>query len=68
MSHRGRVLVSMAVSGARLPLTDFAFGAAVKAVQAFMTVLPPEAEWKQQFDELVALAKPLKDRWEKEMG
>ena len=47
---------------------DLAFNAAVDSGQAFKTVLPPEGELKQHFDELVALGKPLKDKWEKEMG
>ena len=47
---------------------DLAFKAAVDASQAFKTVLPPDGELKQQFDQLVALGKPLKDSWEREMG
>lgn len=47
---------------------DLAFKAAVDASQAFKTVLPPERELKQQFDELLELGKPLKEKWEKEMG
>lgn len=47
---------------------DLAFKAAVDASQALKTVLPPEGELKQLFDRLLALGKPLKDKWEKEMG
>ncbi len=47
---------------------DLAFKAAVDASQAFKTVLPPSGKLKQQFDQLVELGKPLKDKWEKEMG
>lgn len=47
---------------------NIAFDAAVNTTQAFKTVLPSEGELERQFDELVELGKPLKDRWEKEMG
>ena len=47
---------------------DLAFKAAVDTSQAFKTVISPGGELKQQFDELVELGKPLKDKWGKEMG
>jgi hypothetical protein len=47
---------------------DLAFKAAVDISQAFKTVLPLGGKLEQQFDALVELGKPLKDRWEKEMG
>lgn len=47
---------------------DLAFKAAVDNTQAFKMELSPEGKLKQQFDELVELGKPLRDRWAKEMG
>jgi len=46
---------------------DLAFKAAVDTGQAFKTVLPSEGELKQQFDELLELGTPLRDKWGKEM-